>query len=398
MIPDYFRQDIASTVTIPGDGVSAAGTSAAQAMASVVHALRNKESLTVTASATTPVPIEARAQWLMVQSAGSTGTPKTIRRRPNSWITSFEVTRDHFGVSATAPYAVLGAVEHSLTLYAAMEALHMGSDLAVLTGLRPRAQISAMRDVGVQVVYATPTQLRLLVDAGTKPVGSVRWVFCGGGKLDALTSAQLRDLFPNAALHEFFGASETSFMTISDTETPIGTVGRAYPGVDLRVLDRHGVDTKEVGEIWVKSPYLFDSYVNGSSPETRWQNGYLSIGEMGKLDDGGHLTVLGRKNRMVTVADHNVFPEAIEAQMRTLPNVGKCAAIPVRDATKGHLIIGIVEGPQNTELAQDIVNACRAALGPYATPRRILFVDDLPMLSAGKPDLIGLENMLEQLA
>ncbi|MCK8464984.1 AMP-binding protein [Aliiroseovarius sp. S1339] len=396
MIPDCFRQDITSTVTVPGDGMSAAGSAAAKAVASVLRALGKGESLAVTPSGPFTAEVAGGAQWLMVQTAGSTGAPKTIRRSPASWIASFEVTRNHFGISADAPYAVLGALAHSLTLYATLEALHLGCDLAVLTGLRPRTQVAAMRDLRVQVLYATPTQLRLLVGSNSKPVESVRWIFSGGGKLDAQTRAQLHEVFPNAAVHEFFGATETSFMTIGDAATPAGSVGRAYPGVDLRVLDPQGAATNDVGEIWVKSPYLFDGYVDRASADTSWQDGYLSIGEMGQLDKAGNLTVLGRKNRMVTVADHNVFPEAIEAQLQFLPNVEKCVVLPVLDAKRGHRIVVIVQGPRDDVLAQNITETCRTALGTHATPRRIVFVDKLPLLGAGKPDLLQLAKMLEQ--
>lgn len=397
MTGTLFRKDISSTVLVPGEGQSAIGTETARAVAMVVGLLRRGESLMMTQTGAVTTA-QGDGQWLMVQSAGSTGAPKTIRRSPASWVASCDVTRRQFGIGPNAPYAVLGAITHSLTLYAVLEALHIGCDLSVLTGLKPRSQARALKQAGAQVLYATPTQLRLLTAATTEPVPGVRWIFCGGGTLDPQTRAQVSQMFPTATLHEFFGASETSFMTISDAETPSGSVGRAYPGVDLQVRDAQDRDTRDIGEIWVKSPYLFDGYVDGDSPDTRWKNGYLSIGEMGRLDDAGNLTILGRKSRMVTVSDQNVFPEAIEAQMRAVPGVGHCAAIAVRDARRGHVIIGVLEGQQDDALAARVRTHCRATLGAQKTPRRILFVDRMPLLTAGKPDLIALGHQLEQLA
>ncbi|MCK0139459.1 AMP-binding protein [Aliiroseovarius sp. F47248L] len=396
MSSTLFRQDIASNVLVPGNGLSTIGNETAQMLVSVKDLLRRGKSLCVTHTAVEAAGQIGGRQWLMVQSAGSTGAPKTIRRKPASWIASFEVTRHRFGVGPDAPYAVLGAMSHSLSLYAVLEALHIGCDLSVLTGLSPRMQARMLHDVGVQVLYATPTQLRMLAGATETPNPSLRWLFCGGGTLDTQTHEQVGRLFPTATLHEFFGASETSFMTISDAATPAGSVGRTYPGVDMRIRDIDGRDTTGIGEIWVKSPYLFDGYDNGDSPDTRWDKDYLSIGEMGQLDGAGNLTVLGRKNRMVTVSDHNVFPEAVEAQMRAVPGINQCAAIPVPDPQRGHVIIGVLEGEQDATLAEHVLTRCRAALGVPATPRRIVFVERMPVLPAGKPDLVALARQLEQ--
>lgn len=392
MIADRFRSDITSKISVPADGVCAAGTAAGKAIAAVVQALGRGDSLLVNADGVT-CSASHKMQHLMVQSAGSTGAPKTIRRSPASWIASFEVTRDVFKVDQSAPYAVLGAMSHSLTLYAVLEALHLGSDLSILTGLSPRSQIEALQQNEPQVLYATPTQLRLLL--GRAPVRSVEYLFCGGGKLDSKTRTALSDVFPNATIREFFGASETSFVTMSDARTPDGSVGCAYPHVDLIVRGSDGNATSGIGEIWVKSPYLFDGYVEADRADSIWHNGYLSIGEMGKIDNAGNLFVMGRKNRMVTVADNNVFPEAIEAIMQSVPNVEKCAAIPVNDPIRGQVIVGIVESVSHDDIADQVMKACKNALGAIATPRRVEIIEDMPLLDAGKPDLQALAKWLE---
>ena len=395
MTPDRFRQDISSTISVPGDGVSAKATTAGQALGQLVQAIQNGASLSVTPNGVSAELTDGDAQWLMVQSAGSTGVPKTIRRHPASWIASFEVTRSQYEVSSSAPYAVLGSLSHSLTLYAVLEALHLGCDLSVLTGLSPRPQVSEMRDHGTQVLYATPTQLKLLFEVRLPPLSSIRWVFCGGGLLDNATRDRAREFFPKAVLREFFGASETSFIAMGDDTTPSGAVGKAYTGVDLRVLDANGRETADIGEIWVKSPYLFDGYQLGECEDTRWSDGFLSIGELGQLDQTGNLKVVGRKSRMVTIADHNVFPEVLEAHLRSRPGAEHCAVVAVPDPLRGHELVAFVEGPVNDDLAKDLISQCRSALGEHTTPRRIEFVDEIPMLDAGKPDLVALAMMLE---
>ncbi len=322
---------------------------------------------------------EGEGAWLYCQSSGSGGRVKTIRRSPASWIASFQVNRAAFGLSARDRYAVLGQLGHSLALYATLEALHIGAGLLVLAGDSPRRQLDAL--AGATVLYATPAQLRRLLMAGQGALPSLTHIFCGGGKLDAACRAGMAALCPNAAIREFYGASETSFITIADAETLEGSVGRAYPGVDLR-LDAEG-------RIGVASPYLFDGYGEPDLPAPPSREGYLLTGDIGRLDAQGNLFLHGRESRMVTVADRNLFLEDVEAVLAA-EGAGFCAALALPDARRGHAVIAVIEGAPDDALAARLRRACRAALGDHAAPRRIIFVPELPLLASGKPDLAAL--------
>lgn len=340
------------------------------------EALRAGHSIVATTNRDTPVrALPTSEQRLFVQTAGSSGAPKVIRRGPQSWLASFATNQSLFEITPNDTYAVLGHLSHSLALYGAMEAMHLGCGLTALADLSPKRQHAVMREFGASVIYATPTQLRMIAKAATAPLSDVRLVLCGGGKLDPALRATLADLLPKAQVLEFFGASETSFITLADRLTPAGSVGRAYPEVELRI---------DQGEIWVKSPFLFEGYEKGHSHETRWRDGYLSIGEMGYLDAGGYLFLQGRRTRMVTVADRNVFPEEVEATLLAHPGIHEAAVITPPDPLRGHSIIAVVVGDADEA---DLRAACREALDTAAIPRTFRFRSELPKLPAGKPDL-----------
>ncbi|NHX27357.1 long-chain fatty acid--CoA ligase, partial [Escherichia coli] len=258
----------------------------------------------------------------------------------------------------------------------------------LLFPLRPERQWRRMHEAGVSVLDATPTQLRLMLAGEGPALPALRHVFCGGGKLDPECRADLARHAPDAQILEFYGATETSFITMADADTPQGSVGRPYPGVEMLIRD---ADAGGVGEIWLRSPYLFSGYATGSSADTRWDDRFLSIGEMGYLDAQGNLFLKGRKNRMVTVADHNVFPEDIEAVL-TATSGRLSAAIPVPDAQRGHAIVAVIAGAADGALPPRLRQACSRALGPHAAPRRVLFADPFPLLPAGKPDLVALRE------
>lgn len=302
-------------------------------------------------------------------TSGSTGQPRLIARSIPSWIASFAVNARLFGIGPGRRIAVPGALVHSLSLYGALEGLCLGAEVHLLTDLRPDRQAAALRDRRIDTLYATPAQLRGL----TGPLPDLRLVLVGGSKLDAALRGQMARIAPQADLREFYGAAETSFITLADADTPPTSVGRAYPGVEIDI---------RVGEVWVKSPYLFKGYAHDPGQAT-WRDGWLSVGEMGRLDDG-FLYLQGRKGRMVTVADQNVFPEEIEALMETLPGITRAAVLPEGDARRGAVLYAVAEGDPMQEAA--ILSQLRAVLGPLKAPRRILWRADWPVTAAGKTD------------
>lgn len=327
-------------------------------------------------------------------TGGTTGAPRVIRRSQASWIASFEVNRARFGLTAHDRVAILGQLGHSLALYAALEAAHIGADILMLAGQRPDRQAASIAAQAATVIYATPTQLRALC-RGAEIGPNVRHILCGGGALGAGDRDRAARAFPNAALTVFYGAAETSFVAMSDALTPAGSVGRPYPGVTIDIRNAGGRPTDETGEVWVQSPYLFDSYLGDGSPETRQSGGFVTVGELGWLDAAGNLFLKGRRNRVVSVADQNVYPEDAEAVLLADGAVANCAVLPVADPARGQVLVAVIAARADAALRDRLLRACRQQLGALRAPRRIVFVDDFPQLASGKPDLGALRTLLE---
>ena len=310
-------------------------------------------------------------------TSGSSGAPRRIIRSVASWAASFAVNADLFAIGPGVRVAVLGGLEQSLALYAAVEAVVVGADLHLLTGLRPDRQRQALADHQLDILYASPAQLRLLVDAGG-PDLPVRLIVVGGSKLDAPLRAGVSGMAPAAQVREFYGAAEASFITLAGPDTPQVSVGAPYPGVQI---DLRGPG--EVQQIWVKSPYLFDRYVEDDPGGAVWDRGWLSVGEMGWMA-AGQLHLAGRAGRMVTVADQNVFPEAIEAFMMGLPGVKQAAVLPRTDPLRGVVMVAVLRGDRAHEAK--VLGATRVEFGPLKAPRAAIWVQDWPALPSGKTD------------
>ena len=328
-------------------------------------------------------------------TGGSLGMPRRVVRSQRSWLTGFAVNADLFGIGPGVSVAVLGRLSHSLALYGALEGLCLGGNVNVLDGLRVDGQALALAVRRVEVLYATPAQLFGVVAAGIS-LPALRHVLIGGAAVDAGLRARLADLAQDADIHVFYGAAETSFITLGGSGV---SVGHPYPGVELRLLDASGRVAQE-GEIWVHSPYLFEGYAGENAGSLRGASGvdpgslrggsggdgkrWLSIGEVGRMTPEG-LVLRGRAGRMVTVADRNVFPEEIEGFLGALPGVGRVAVVARDDAVRGSVLVAFMMGDRGCETA--ILAAARAELGGMVAPRAIIWVTDWPELASGKTDL-----------
>ena len=121
-----------------------------------------------------------------------------------------------------------------------------------------------------------------------------------------------------------------------------------------------------------------------------WRDGWLGLGEIGRLE-AGQLVLIGRADRMVTVAGQNAYPEAMEAFLLSLPGVLRAAVLPRADGLRGQVLEAVLMGGAEDAV---ILATLRAQFGPLIAPKRLHWRGDWPMLPAGKVDLRALAQDL----
>jgi long-chain acyl-CoA synthetase len=228
---------------------------------------------------------------------------------------------------------------------------------------------------------------------GAGALGTLRFVMIGGGVLDAGTQALVKQAAPNAQVLQFYGAAETSFITLSDQDTPMGSVGRAFPDVQIDVRNIDPSDGQ--GDVWVTSPYLFDDYTSGAGATTWRDSGWICVGERGFLDKNGYLFLTGRRSRMFLAGDKNIHPEEIEACIMDCAGVISCAVLGRSDALRGNRICAMVCA-FDPMLATTVLAHLNKHLPRYMIPSQIDIIspDNWPVLASGKPDLAKLKDRL----
>ena len=319
------------------------------------------------------------------KTGGTSKDPKFVLRTSQSWISSFEVINSL--QKEKENYLVFGDLTHSLALYGMLEALYLGHNVHHVQKLRSKSDLKASVKFEPTFVYITPTQIRF-ISSFFITLPSTLNVFIGGGRLNSETKEMAKQIFPNAILHLFYGSGETSFITISDEFTPVGSVGKAFPNVEIKVEETG----PNKNRIWVKSNYLFLKYAEGSNKNLVWQGEWLTIGEYGKIDRDGYLFLLSEDSSRLTVADKTMESYEIEDKLKTAENVIDAAVWKIESKLSDYRIVAAVA--TNGEVHSDRLYDALKEINNIFKPKKIykISLEDWPLLPSGKTDLRALKS------
>ncbi|MFG1286991.1 AMP-binding protein [Xanthobacter versatilis] len=334
-------------------------------------------------------------------TSGSTGLPKGYRRAHRSWTESFDADTREFGIGPDDVVLAPGALTHSLFLYALARGLDAGAHVILSKSFRPRTVAELARRHTASVLYGVPTQLALLLDhlaAEGARLDGIRLVLCSGAKWPAGRKALLSRHLPKARFAEFYGASELSFITVAKGEEPVpeGSVGRAFDGVRLAIRDKAGrrLPMGRTGLVFVESPFLFQDYATGDSADLLRHGPEISVGDMGRLDAAGFLTLAGRAKRMIVTSGKNLYPEEVERQLELHPAIATAAVMGVPDGKRGERLVAFIQPEDGAQMTRaDLVAWLRPRLALFKVPRLYARVARWPLTASGKTDFAAVARL-----
>lgn len=332
-------------------------------------------------------------------TSGTTGLPKGYRRSHNSWIESFHAATHAFGIRHHDVVIAPGTLTHSLFLFALAHSMHVGAHCVLSRSFRPDQTLSLIKENAGTTLFGVPVQLGLiaLLAGGDFAATSVRRVISSGSKWRERDRAKLHSLFPEARFSEFYGTSETSFISVAHEEdhTPGRSVGRAFPGVEISIRAQSGTPLArgETGRIFTRSTMTFDGYAATEELATITCDGFVGTGDMGFLDEQGFLHLAGRERRMIVTSGKNLFPEEVERVLENFPGVQHAAVIALPDDKRGERPVAIVSADAGVELNRSELAAhARRHLPLFKLPRDYALATEWPLTRSGKTDFHMLEN------
>lgn len=187
-----------------------------------------------------------------------------------------------------------------------------------------------------------------------------------------------------------YGLTETSpvaSLNKVDGSGKMGSIGMPVPSTDMRVVDDQGgaLGVDQVGEIQIKGPQVMKGYYNKPEDTSKSiRDGWLSTGDMGKMDSDGYFYIVDRKKDMILVSGFNVYPNEIEDYLAGHPKILEAAAIGVPDSKSNEVVKVFIVKKEKSLNEQEVISYCREGLTGYKVPKYVEFRDTLPKTNVGK--------------
>jgi malonyl-CoA/methylmalonyl-CoA synthetase len=174
-----------------------------------------------------------------------------------------------------------------------------------------------------------------------------------------------------------------------DGERRAGTVGRALPGVGLRIRNERGLIAApgEVGGIEVRGPNVFKGYwrMPEKTAEEFTDDLWFKTGDVGQLDAQGVLTIVGRSKDLIISGGYNVYPAEIEGVLNEQPGVAESAVVAAPHPDFGEAVVAVVVPRTGAALdAAALTAALKARIANFKVPKRVFVEADLPRNQMGK--------------
>ncbi|WP_451981184.1 class I adenylate-forming enzyme family protein [Azospirillum endophyticum] len=337
--------------------------------------------------------VDPKTPFLVGFTSGTTGRPKAFIRNQGSWLATLEASRVEFHIGPDDIVLVPGPLVHGLGLYGAVEGLSAGATVRVQPKFDPTDAAAQLADCRVTTLVLVPTMLVGILDAAERDgrrFPALRRVVCSGAKLAPAVHDRLAALCPEAAVLEYYGASELSFVSLRSSRegAPADSVGRPFHGVELSLRDDDGdpVERSRPGTVWVRSGMLSDGYLGTTDGAGyRERDGWGTVGDYGWIDGDGWLRLVGRAGDMVITGGLNVYPAEVEAALRAHPAVAEAVVFGLPDPYWGDALSAVVwwRGAERASLA-DLRGWCQERLEAYKAPRRVFAAADMPLTGSGK--------------
>ncbi|MDX6268091.1 MAG: long-chain acyl-CoA synthetase [Frankiales bacterium] len=358
------------------------------------------ERIDTLALAATPIesvePREPDDTAVILYTSGTTGKPKGAEITHLNVTMNVVVSAQHsFDISEAD--TVLGCLPlfHTFGQTCCMNtAFYVGATVVLLPRFDGPAALQLLVDEKCTIFMGVPTMYIGLIEAAKssdlRP--QLKVALSGGAALPLAVLERFAEVF-GTDVFEGYGLTETSpVATFNQKGFPpkAGTVGKSIWGVETEIAKAE-VDeriellpTGELGEIVVRGHNVFKGYLN--KPEATAAaivDGWFRTGDLGTKDEDGYVTIVDRKKDMVIRGGYNVYPRDVEEVLLRHPGVGQVAVIGVPDDQYGEEVCAVVVKDGDVTEAE-VVAYGKEHLAAYKYPRRVVFVEALPLGPSGK--------------
>lgn len=351
-----------------------------------------------------PAPDET---GLILYTSGSTGRPKGVELSHASQVL---IARGYCSPAmdeclAAGPNIVAAPLFHMNATVNVTMTLLLGGAFVLMSRFDPVRYIQAVHRHRATVISGVPTMAAMMAletDALRQvDLSCVRLVVIGSAPLSQTVLAQVQGLLPGAAVVNSYGTTETGAGYFG--AHPLGlprppmSVGHPQPHAQMRLV---GEEAPDRGVLQVNCATRMTGYLN--RPELTAQklrDGWIDTGDIMSRDADGWYYFIGRADDMFVCSGENIYPGQVERLLEQHPDVLEVCVVPLDDEVRGQVPVAfVVPRPGTAPTAQALKDHVIAHAAPHLYPRRVWFIERMPLAGTNKIDRHALTARAAELA
>ncbi len=334
----------------------------------------------------------------LAYTGGTTGKSKGALRRHASWTAVTTSILGNFELPRTPRYLAVAPITH-VAGTKVLPTLMLGGTVYLQKGFDAGRVLETIQRERINMALLVPTMIYVLLDhpaLDSTDLSSLELLMYGASPMSPSRLVEgLERIGP--VFSQLYGQTEGYPLTVlrkadhdKASSERFASCGHPVADVEIRLLDDElsEVPTGEAGEICARGPQVMEQYWKrpDQTAETL-KGGWLHTGDIARADERGYLYIVDRKKDMIVTGGFNVFPREVEDVLTSHPGVAMVAVIGVPDQKWGEAVTALVvprsgAAPDAAELIQLVKNRKGAA----QAPKRVEFVDALPLTAVGKVD------------
>jgi O-succinylbenzoic acid--CoA ligase len=334
---------------------------------------------------------------IVIFTSGSSSKPKGVVHKFKSLLNSYLLGKNYFHYSQTDKWLLTLPIFHIGGFQILIRSLLSGSSVIVPESNNTDVLRCAIELHNPNFISMVPTQFKRLLEAGTNAPQRNK-ILLGGGKIE--TSLIDEGISKGWNPYKVYGSSETaafiSVLSPTNFKKHNYSAGELLSEVKIEIL--YDAEDESSGEIVIKSPTLFDRYLNDvNETSEKLINGKYFSGDYGFMSDN-LLFIVNRRTDLIISGGENINPHEIEEVLLVHSDVKEVSVIGIPDEEWGEIVAAVIV-PKNLEHINEteIKNFLKSKLTGYKIPKRIFFFETLPKTELGKIKRAELLSILEAL-
>lgn len=332
----------------------------------------------------------------IVYTSGTTGRPKGAQlTHDNLNLNAQRSAEDIIGIQPDD--VIMGCLPlfHVFGLTCGLNAaVRQGATLTLIPRFDPGKALEVIARDKVTIFEGVPTMYGAMLHhpaVSETDTSSLRTCVSGGSSLPGETLREFEETF-KVSLLEGYGLSETSpvaSFNMLDQPTKPGTIGRAIPGCEMKLIGEDGQTVgpgEGVGEIAIRGDNVMKGYWGKpEATEAAIPDGWFRTGDIASVDEDGYYTIVDRKKDLIIRGGMNIYPREIEEVLYTHPDVLECAVVSVPHPELGEDVgaaVSLREGASGD--LEEIKQYVKDRVAAYKYPRTVWVLDELPKGPTGK--------------